>query len=73
MSWRQVAERSIDERRRISLKGVGKSKHTRYTISEGNDGSILLYPVISMPIKEAEEMTRHDGIFGERARTAGYE
>lgn len=71
----------LDTRRRVSLGRVGRPEHTRYLVSEEDDGTLVLIPAAVVSDLEArflqdpdllariEEDRRHPERFRRRSRT----
>lgn len=48
----------LDARRRVNLARVGDPAHTRFRVTEYEDGSILLSPVVSLTVREFAALSR---------------
>lgn len=50
--FEDCGDRTVDSRRRISLKAVGYHSHIRYKLQEDSTGRILLTPMVSVLASE---------------------
>lgn len=49
-----IAEVQVDNRRRISLSAAGVAENSRFMVQQYPDGTIILTPMVSVPLRELE-------------------